>query len=240
MKREIMNWVVVLGLVFVFRSFAFGSYYIPSESLVPNLLVGDRLEVSKFAYGYSRHSIFGSPRIFSGRIFAQPIKRGDIAVFKLPRDGETDYIKRIIGLPGDVIEMRSGLLYINQQAVGRTKLEDFVFQDRTGNIRRVAQIEETLPSGRTFTTLDWLSNSLGDNVGPFHVPDGHYFGIGDNRDNSLDSRFPERVGVGFVPAENLVGRAVIILWSWTGRARLTKPSTWADALRLERSFKLLH
>jgi signal peptidase I len=202
-----------LALVFIINTTAFASYYIPSESMTPGLLVGDHLVVSKFAYGYSNHSIAGNPDLFDGRIFARPVERGDVAVFEMRKEGlDTTYIKRILGLPGDVIALRDGVLLINGKPVPRDHI--------TGT-----QYRETLPGGRSYTTFDKME-SAGDNVGPYVVPAGHYFALGDNRDNSADSRWRPPQGLGYIPASNLVGRAEMILWSWTG---------WQDFFRTERT-----
>ena len=205
------------ALLFVINTAAFASYYIPSESMTPNLQVGDHLVVSKFAYGYSNTSIAGRPDLFKGRIFERPVTRGDVAVFEMPKDGERiTYIKRILGLPGDTIAMENGALIINGNPVRRVRLEG-------------REVRETLPSGKSYLTYDTME-SAGDNRGPFIVPAGHYFAMGDNRDNSADSRWTSPMGFGFVPAENFIGRADVILWSWAG---------WRDLFRPERTFSLV-
>lgn len=215
--KSVREFLLGLVLLFVINTAAFASYYIPSESMTPNLLVGDHLVVSKFAYGYSNTSIAGEPDLFEGRIFEHPVKRGDVAVFEMPKDGaRITYIKRIIGLPGDTIATRDGVLVINGEPVRRVKLEG-------------AQVRETLPNGKSYLTFDTVE-SAGDNRGPFVVPPGHYFAMGDNRDNSADSRWQPPMGFGFVPAENFVGRADVILWSWAG---------WRDLFRPERTFSLI-
>ena len=238
--RDAYEIAIGLAVFLVINTTAFASYYIPSESMVPNLLVGDRLVVTKYPYGYSRYSILGGPPLFAGRIFERPVERGDIVVFKLPRDGETDYIKRIVGLPGDTIETRHGVLVINDVPVQRERIGDLERHDSFGAIERVPQYRETLPSGRSYITLELRQDSHADNAGPFVVPAGHYFAMGDNRENSLDSRWPKEIGVGFVPAENLVGRAEAIVYSWSGEAELLHPATWLSAFRGERSVTRLH
>ncbi len=228
-----------LAVAFVINTTAVASYYIPSESMVPNLLVGDRLFVSKWPYGYSHYSVIGNPPLFSGRIFEHPIRRGDIAVFKTPHDNKTDLIKRIIGLPGDTIEMRQGVLVINGMDVPKERIDDLTYRAPDGEMHTVRRFRETLPGGKTYITVDLQDEGQADNVGPFNVPEGHYFAMGDNRDNSLDSRWPSSIGVGFVPAENFVGRAEFIAWSLSGEGEWLNPATWLHALRGERSFTSL-
>jgi signal peptidase I len=227
--RELLLGVAIL---FVVNTAAMASYYIPSESMVPNLLVGDHLVVSKFAYGYSNHSVVGAPDLFDGRILERPVERGDVAVFDMKTEGrDVTYIKRILGLPGDTIEMRGGVLMINGEAVRRERIADFIHRTDAGAVRPRAQYRETLPNGRSYTTLDLMGMTAGDNSGPFVVPAGHYFAMGDNRDNSADSRWQPPIGFGFVPAANLIGRAEVILWSWTG---------WRELFRAERTFSQIH
>jgi signal peptidase I len=229
--RSMRELLLGLAVLFVVNTGAMASYYIPSESMAPNLLVGDHLVVSKFAYGYSNHSVAGVPELFKGRILERPITRGDVAVFHMGEGQQRiAYIKRIIGLPGDLIEMRGGALYINGAAVRRERAEDFVYRAPAGNVVRRAQYRETLPNGRSYMTLDLFRGSRGDTAGPYNVPPGHYFAMGDNRDNSGDSRWPLGDGLGFIPADNFVGRAEVILWSWAGLPGL---------LRTERTFSSL-
>ncbi len=185
-------------------------FNIPSGAQIPTLLVGDYLFVSKYAYGYSRFSVPFSPPLFKGRILAAAPKRGDVVVFRLPRDNRTDYVKRIIGLPGDRIQLRGGVVYINGKAVERRRVEDYQLRG-PGYNSTARQYEETLPNGATYRVLDIEPNGPFDNVGPFDVPADHYFMLGDNRDNSTDSRALSAVG--YVPFENLVGRAEIIFMS---------------------------
>ncbi len=227
--RELLLGLVVL---LVINTGAMASYYIPSESMVPNLLVGDHLVVSKYAYGYSNHSIAGVPDLFKGRILERPVTRGDVAVFHMGEgDQRITYIKRIIGLPGDVIEMRGGALYINGLVARRARAEDFVYRAPTGDVVRRAQYRETLPNGRSYMTLDLTREGSGDNAGPYTVPAGHYFAMGDNRDNSADSRWPLGDGLGFIPAENFVGRAEAILWSWAGLPGIFRAERTFSSLR---------
>jgi signal peptidase I len=191
------------------RAFLFQPFNIPSGAQKPTLLVGDYIFVSKYAYGYSRYSLPFSPPLFSGRIWAAEPQRGDVVVFRLPRDTTTDYIKRVIGLPGDRIQMIDGWLHINDQPVTRQQIEDFIDAE-DGKPLPVKQWRETLPNGVSYNTLDLVENGFADNTRVYTVPTGHYFVMGDNRDNSTDSRFSQ---VGTVPFENLIGRIAIIYYS---------------------------
>jgi signal peptidase I len=219
-KRKSSVWVeniktiVYAGLIaVVVRTVAFEPFNIPSGSMIPTLLVGDYLFVAKYSYGYSRYSLpFGWPP-FSGRIFGHLPKRGDVAVFKWPRDNSTDYIKRIIGLPGDHIQVRQGQLYINGQPCPRQQEGDFI-DDESGIHMVLRRYQETLPNGVRHDILKTTEDGPANNTIDFLVPPDHVFAMGDNRDNSSDSRFPlEQNGVGFVPVDNLVGRAEIIFFS---------------------------
>jgi len=238
---DTVRTVIYAVLIALFiRTVAFEPFNIPSGSMIPTLLIGDYLFVSKFSYGYSRYSLpLGLP-LFSGRLFMRQPERGDVAVFKLPSDNKTDYIKRIIGLPGDRIQMRGGRLYINDKLVERRRIEDFVEGDGAGGFRRVPQFIETLPNGRRHRILELSDSGPLDNTPVYTVPQGHYFAMGDNRDNSLDSRVPAgggHSGVGYVPAENLVGRAEILFFSTDGSARLWEVWRWLSAIRFHRIFQ---
>jgi signal peptidase I len=230
-----VGYAVLIALAI--RTFAFEPFNIPSESMLPTLLVGDYLFVSKYSYGYSRHSLPFSAPLIDGRLVSRPPDRGDVAVFKLPRDNKTDYIKRIIGLPGDRIQMRESVLYINDEPVPRERVEDFKYGDERGNVYRIPQYRETLPNGVSYTTLDMIENGHHDNTKVYSVPDDHYFAMGDNRDNSLDSRVES--GVGLVPVENFVGRAEILFFSTDGRARFWEFWRWPTATRFSRFFNLV-
>ena len=227
--------VQALLIALVVRTLLFQPFNIPSGSLVPTLLVGDYLFVSKYSYGYSKHSVPFSPPLFSGRIWASPPQRGDIAVFKLPKDNSTDYIKRVIGLPGDRIQVIEGVLQINGQPVKRERIEDYETTDPFGRPIRVPQYRESLPGGVTHTLIEREGDrGFWDNTNVYTVPAGHYFMMGDNRDNSTDSR--DESSVGFVPFENLVGRAEIIFFSIDENASAWKIWEWPWTVRWSRIF----
>jgi signal peptidase I len=223
-------------IAFAIRTFAYEPFNIPSGSMIPTLLVGDYLFVSKFSYGYSRHSLPFSLPLISDRLFFSPPERGDVIVFKLPSDGRTDYIKRLIGLPGDRIQVRDGILNINGTPVSRQRISDHLIHDDRGNVvGSMVQYQETLPNGRVHRIVEMSDEGRLDNTPVYTVPEGHYFMMGDNRDNSLDSRVPS--GVGFVPVENLVGRADVIFFSINNGASFWEFWRWPTALRFRRFFE---
>ena len=227
--------VYAVLIALVVRTVAYEPFNIPSGSMVPTLLVGDYLFVSKFSYGYSRYSLpLGLP-LFSGRIFFHSPERGDVVVFKLPTDNSTDYIKRVIGLPGDHIQMKNGILNINGQPVQRRRIEDYLYQEGNGAIIPLAQYIETLPNGVQHRIIEMSDNGPLDNTQEYVVPRGDYFMMGDNRDNSQDSRVLSAVG--YVPAENLIGKAQFIFFSTDGSARLWEIWKWPFAIRYGRLFQ---
>ncbi len=222
--------VQALLLALVIRTLLFQPFSIPSGSMRPTLLEGDYLFVTKWAYGYSNASLPFSPNLFNGRIWGSEPERGDVVVFKFPPDPSLDYIKRVVGMPGDTIQMRDGVLHINGEPVGRELVGEITDEDVTEMTRPVEVWRETLPNGVSYNTLDLTPNSIGDNTREFEVPAGHYFMMGDNRDNSTDSRF----SVGYVPYENLVGRANIIFFSISGGASPLEIWRWPSELRPSR------
>ena len=224
-------------IALVIRTFLFQPFNIPSGSMKATLLVGDYLFVSKYSYGYSHFSLPLSPNLFSGRIgdFAKP-DRGDIVVFRLPKEDSTDYIKRVIGLPGDAIQMIDGILHINGKPVPRERIDDFIDEDEGGRATRVRRWKETLPNGVSYTTLDLPYNLQADNTEVYNVPPNNYFMMGDNRHNSTDSRFPQ---VGYVPFENIVGRAQLIFFSVHEGERAWEIWRWPFSVRWSRLFTIV-
>lgn len=219
-------------LAVIIRSLLFQPFSIPSGSMRPTLLEGDYLFVTKWSYGYSRHALPFSPNLFEGRIWSSDPQRGDVAVFRYPPNPSLDYIKRVIGLPGDKIQMKEGVLYINGEAVKREKVGQIDNPDVTEVNRPVDVWRETLPNGVSYDTLDINPDSFSDNTREFLVPPGHFFMMGDNRDNSNDSRMQ----VGFVPLENFVGKANIIFFSIAGGASPLEIWRWPGEMRTGRIF----
>ena len=214
MKKKIIDNVKTLFyalLIALFiRSFFFQPFYIPSSSMEPNLLIGDRLFVSKYSYGYSQHSFPFSPKIFTGRILKKTPKRGDVVVFKTPADNRTDYIKRLIGLPGDKVQIINKDLYLNGIKIEKKQVETSLNINCGGEILKVDVYEETLPNGTKYLAV-YRKDGTMINSDVFIVPNDHYFFLGDNRDCSKDSRFLSSVG--YVNFNNLVGKARIIFFS---------------------------
>jgi len=246
-KSFTMFCIKLVLIVLIFRSFVFTSFNIPSESMMPRLLVGDYLFAAKWPYGYSKHSLPFDAPLIPGRIFASQPERGDVVIFKHPIDN-SDYIKRVIGLPGDEVQMVDGVLHLNGQPVGHERVEDFIIPMRPGEgcarvrfdevqadgtyVCRYPQFRETLPNGISYNTLDF-GDEVADNTPPVTVPDGSLFLMGDNRDNSLDSRFAAEAGrgIGIVSQEQLVARASFMYFSTDGTAEWIKPWTWFTAAR---------
>ncbi len=230
--------IYAVAIALVVRTVALEPFNIPSKSMLPTLEVGDYLFVSKYSYGYSRHSLPFSLPLIPGRILFTEPERGDVAVFKTPSDNRTDFIKRIIGLPGDKIQMKQGRLSINGNLVPRKRIENYTEILDHGRSRSVTRYEETLPNGRKLPVLEvQLDQGDLDNTGIYTVPKNHYFVMGDNRDNSQDSRVTSQVG--FVPRENLVGRAEILFFSTNGSSVWWNPVSWWTALRGNRVFSLI-
>lgn len=247
----------------ILRSFIVAPFNIPSESMQPRLVIGDYLLVAKWPYGYSQYSLPFSLPFIPDRIFARQPERGDVVVFKAPPTQRDDYIKRVIGLPGDLIQMRNGNLEINGVVVKKEKIADFVipvsqnmkeaaalentpfpcwrpeFEVRTAageNVCRYPRYRETLPNGRSYEILDLANGLPGDDTQVFQVGEGEVFLMGDNRDRSADSRFPaiEGKSIGIVPQKNLIGRALVSIFSTDGSAHWLLPWTWFTAARWDR------
>ena len=243
-KKKDGGWFELVRTIFyailialVVRAFAYEPFNIPSGSMKPTLLVGDYLFVSKFSYGYSKYSLptFGID-LFDGRIFGSDPERGDVAVFRKPTEPDIDFIKRIVGLPGDRLQMIDGVLNINGEAVELTPDGVFVDSDCFGS-HDIPQNIETLPNGVSHLVLDDIDGHYLDNTEVYLVPDGHYFAMGDNRDHSSDSRVMRSVG--FVPAENLIGRAELIFFSADTCGSLWNPLTWPSSIRWSRLFSTI-
>lgn len=224
--------VQALLLAFIIRSFFFQPFNIPSGSMKPTLLVGDYIFVSKWSYGYSRYSFPFGIDIFDGRVWEGQPKRGDIVVFKYPPDPSKDYIKRVVGLPGDKIKLDSSVLSVNGTVVERFREGTFVDQGR-GSSLEIPIFREKFANGMSHSTIDIQPGSPGDTTAVFEVPQDHYFFLGDNRDNSADSRYD----VGMVPAENLVGKAQVIFLSLKDGASAWQIWRWPTAMRWDRLFK---
>jgi len=251
-EESFLAFVVKLVLIVViFRSFIFSPFNIPSESMLPRLLDGDYLLAAKWPFGYSRYSLPFSVPLIPGRIFASQPERGDVVIFKAPPGNNVDYIKRVIGVPGDQIQVIDGQVNLNGKPIPKVRVANFEvavtpntncylpqFEVKAADGREVCsypQFRETLPGGKSYNVLD-LGTMPQDDTPPILVPEGKLFMMGDNRDNSLDSRFPaiEGQGIGLVPQENLVGKAMIMMFSTDGSAEWLKPWTWFTAARWKR------
>ena len=239
--KEAVDYAKTLGAAFlvmlVVRILVFQPYTIPSSSMEPGVQTGDYIVASKWSYGWSRASIPFNPPLFRGRIGGRAPARGDVVLFRLPRDTRQVYIKRLIGLPGDRVQVLRGVVVVNGRPIPRQLAGLAADHDAPGRI--VPRIVETAPDGRRYLTFGGAPDHDGDNTDVYVVPAGTYFFMGDNRDNSLDSRWPKEIGVGFVPAENIVGRAEFVVMSWRPGASLFKPWTWLN-LDPGRFFRPLH
>jgi signal peptidase I len=238
-------------VVLILRSFIFAPFSIPSESMLPRLLIGDYLFVSKWNYGYSRWSLPAGVPLIPGRILGSTPTRGDVVVFRAPEVLDHDVIKRVIGLPGETVQMRQGVVYLNGKAIPKLRIADFTipltanfdaekcgapFVDVVNNVQicRYPRFRETLPNGRSYEVLDQAELPDRDDTGLYTIPAGHIFVMGDNRDDSGDSRFPAPQGMGYVPLENIEGKAVANFFSTDGNAQWLKPWTWVSAARWSR------
>lgn len=253
-RRETLRFLLLLFVgTLLLRTFIVAPFNIPSGSMLPRMMIGDYLLVAKWPYGYSRFSMPFGLGGFDGRVMEAQAERGDVAVFHYPGGGQ-DYVKRVIGLPGDSIEMRGGQVVLNGKPLPKTRIADFLVPvsqnspcrfidperkrqvvDPDGRIScAYPRYRETLPSGESYEVVDQMKGAA-DDTPAFLVPEGHYFVMGDNRDDSQDSRLPVEIGgVGFLPADHLVGRALITFFSTDGSAEWLKPWTWFSAARWER------
>jgi len=227
-----------LIIAIIIRSLLLQPFYIPSSSMEPNLLVGDRLFVTKYSYGYSKHSFPFSPNIFNGRIFFSEPKRGDVIVFKTPADNRTDYIKRLIGLPGDIIQFINGDLYINNSLVFKTIINSNKTVFCGNSILEINHFSEKLPNGKIYDSVYRTKGSF-KNSNKYLVPENHYFYLGDNRDCSKDSRFLSEVG--YVHKDNIVGKAQFLFFSSDYRVgSVFKFWKWPSIIRFDRFFKKIN
>ena len=233
-KSNFLSLFYAILIAIIIRTFFFQAFFIPSSSMEPTLLVGDRIFVSKFSYGYSEHSFpFSLPLINERVLFSEP-ERGDIIVFKTPENLRIDYIKRLVGLPGDKIQMINGILHINDIPVKRKKIRSETKLINNGQIRNVLVYEETLPNNVSYETFD-MGNTRADNTSEIFIPEDSYFFMGDNRDNSKDSRF-----VGSVPKNNLVGKAQIIFFATEGGSTILEFWRWPFDIQIDRLFKMIN
>ena len=233
-KSNFLSLFYAILIAIIIRTFFFQAFFIPSSSMEPTLLVGDRIFVSKFSYGYSKHSFpFSLPLINERVLFSEP-ERGDIIVFKTPENLRIDYIKRLVGLPGDKIQMIDGILHINDIPVKRKKIRSETKLINNGQIRNVLVYEETMPNNISYETFD-MGNTRADNTSEIFIPEDSYFFMGDNRDNSKDSRF-----LGSVPKNNLVGKAQIIFFATEGGSTMLEFWRWPFDIQIDRLFKMIN
>ena len=252
--RELTRFLFFLFLAtLILRTFIIAPFSIPSGSMLPRMMIGDYLFVAKWPYGYSRHSFPLGLATFEGRLWKRAAERGDVVVFRYP-GADADWVKRVVGLPGDTIEVRKGTLIVNGNPVPKTRVADFLMpvspnspcRSIGGELNRIVigdegerlcaypRYRETLPGGEPYFVLD-QTDGPGDEFAPVMVPEGQYFVMGDNRDDSLDSRFtPAERGVGLLPEENIIGRGLITFFSTDGSADYLRPWTWFSAARWDR------
>ena len=254
-RGGLLRLILTVALAaWIIRSLIFAPFSIPSGSMLPTMRIGDYVLVAKWPYGFSRFSFPFELPPFDGRLLAQPPRRGDVVVFRPAGGAGDDFVKRVIGLPGDTVEVRGGALILNDRLVPRSNMEPLaiaispnspcrVAAGATPMIRRSGDqrecvypaFKETLPNGASYRVIDQVDDAVGDSFPATRVPAGHVFLMGDNRDDSLDSRFqPFEGGIGLVPADHLIGRATAIFWSTDGSASYWKPWTWFSALRAHR------
>lgn len=222
-------WAILIALII--RTFVVEPFNIPSGSMKPNLLIGDFLFVKKWSYGYSKHSFPFSIPIINNRIFEKNPKRGDIVVFKTPEDNRTDYIKRIIGLPGDKIKISNGVVILNNSPLSQIEINNFNDINNDGTLKNIQQFDEILPN-KKYKIINLINNSIADDTITYNVPEDEYFVMGDNRDNSQDSRFSN---VGYIPKENLVGKAWIVFFSLKN-SYFFEVWKWPKSIRYNRIF----
>jgi signal peptidase I len=254
-KESLPRFLITLAiLAWLLRSFIAAPFSIPSGSMLPTLRIGDYLLVAKWPYGYSQYSFPWQFPSFDGRVLSRLPERGDVVVFR-PEGASSEFIKRVIAVPGDTVEMRGGMLVLNGSSLPREVRGQVAIPVSANSPCRVVPpavpmartnsegtteclypaFRETLPGGRSYLVIDQVDNPRADDFGPVRVPEGHVFMMGDNRDDSMDSRFStDEGGVGLVPVENLVGRALITFWSTDGTSSYVKPWTWFTALRGDR------
>ena len=231
--NNINSILLAIFIALLIRSFVAEPFNIPSGSMKPNLLVGDFIFVSKWSYGYSKHSLPFSLPFIPGKILSKIPNRGDVVVFKTPQDNRTDYIKRVIGLPGDKIKIKNGAIIINDDLIIKKKVDDFIDINKQGHNKRIRKYKEYFFNNE-IEVLDITDNGIVDNTPLFSVPEDHFFVMGDNRDNSQDSRFINVIG--YVPIENLVGKAQFIFFSLEN-SRFLEIWKWPKAIRFDRLMK---